>query len=142
MKPSLRVVLDTNILVSALLFSQGKTANLRLAWQAGQFQPLVSKATIAELIRVLAYPKFKLTPEEQAELLADYLPFCTTVRMPAQLPTIPQCRDSFDLPFLYLADASQADYLVTGDLDLLSLADTFACPIVSVDQFLAVLTAV
>jgi RelE toxin of RelE / RelB toxin-antitoxin system len=73
-------------------------AALRLAWQAGQFQPLVSKATTTELIRVLAYPKFKLTPEEQEELLADYLPFCATVGMPAKLPPVPKCRAPFDLP--------------------------------------------
>jgi len=118
-------------------------ARLRLAWQAEQFQPLVSKVTIAELIRVLAYPKFKLTPGEQAELLADYLPFCATVRipdqLPAQLPEIPSCRDPFDLPFLTLAVVGQADYLVTGDRDLLSLADSFPCPIVTVEQFFLLL---
>jgi uncharacterized protein len=139
MKKPLRVVIDTNILVSALVFSQGKVAALRLAWQAGQFQLLVSKATTTELIRVLAYPKFKLAPEEQEELLADYLPFCATVRMPAKLPPIPKCRDPFDLPFLHLAVVGRANYLVTGDRDLLTLTDAFACPIMTVEQFLIVL---
>jgi uncharacterized protein len=128
----LRVVIDTNILVSALVFSQGKVAALRLAWQSGQFQPLVSKVTTTELIRVFAYSKFKLTPKDQEELLADYLPFCATVRMPSKLPPVPPCRDPFDLPFLHLA-------LVTGDRDLLSLADEFVCPIVTVEHFLSVL---
>jgi uncharacterized protein len=135
----LRVVIDTNILVSALVFSQGKVAALRLAWQAGQFQPLVSKVTTTELIRVFAYPKFKLTPEDQEELLADYLPFCETVRMPSKLPPVPPCRDPFDLPFLHLAVVGRANYLVTGDRDLLSIADEFACPIVTVEHFLSVL---
>jgi uncharacterized protein len=135
----LRVVIDTNILVSALVFSQGKVAALRLAWQAGQFQPLVSKVTTTELIRVFAYTKFKLTPEDQEELLADYLPFCATVQMPSKLPPVPPCRDPFDLPFLHLAVVGRANYLVTGDRDLLSLADEFACPIVTVEHFLSVL---
>jgi uncharacterized protein len=138
--PALKVVMDTNVLVSALVFSQGRIATLRLAWQAGTFQPLVSKATITELMRVLTYPKFKLTPQEQDELLADYLPFCATVRIPTPLATTPSCRDPSDLPFLHLEIASQADYLVTGDLDLLALAEEFACPIVTVDQFLAILS--
>jgi uncharacterized protein len=110
-------------------------AKLRLAWQGDCFIPLASKATITELIRVLAYPKFKLTRSEQEDLLADYLPFCETVQMPDPLPLVPQCRDLFDEPFLVLALVGQANYLITGDRDLLCLADTFSCSIVTVEQF-------
>ncbi len=70
-----RVVLDTNCLISALLFSTGRLAWLREGWQAGRFIPLVSRDTIGELIRVLAYPKFRLDAREQETLLADFLPF-------------------------------------------------------------------
>jgi uncharacterized protein len=115
--------------LSALVFG-GSTAKLRLAWQDDLVTPLASKATITELIRVLAYPKFELTASEQEDLLADYLPFCDTVPMPDVLPAIPECRDPFDAPFLVLAVVGKADYLVTGDRDLLSLADQFPCPIV------------
>jgi putative PIN family toxin of toxin-antitoxin system len=90
------------------------------------------------IIRVLAYPKFKLTKAEQEDLLADYLPFCDTVLLPEQLPTIPECRDPFDVPFLVLALVGNADYLVTGDRDLLCLVDSFACPIVTVEQFFTI----
>ena len=134
MSDRLRVVIDTNLVLSALVFG-GSTAKLRLAWQSDRFIPLVSKTTIMELIRVLAYPKFKLTQEEQEDLLADYLPFCETVLLPEQLPTIPECRDPFDEPFLVLALVGNANYLVTGDRDLLCLVDSFACPIVTVEQF-------
>jgi putative PIN family toxin of toxin-antitoxin system len=134
-----RVVLDTNLVVSALVFAQGRLAVLRRAWQSGYCVPLVSKATTAELIRVLAYPKFKLDDDEQQELLADYLPWCATVRIPNPLPVIPDCRDPFDLPFLQLAVAGKADYLVSGDQDLLILADRFDCPIVSAEQFIQTL---
>ena len=95
--------------------------------------------TAAELIRVLAYPKFKLTAEDQQELLADYLPYCTTVRMPIKPPATPDCRDKFDLPFLQLAVAGKADYLVSGDQDLLSLAGQFVSPIITADQFIKTL---
>ncbi len=134
-----RVVIDTNLVLSALVFSQGRLSPLRLAWQGKQCQPLVSTLTAAELIRVLAYPKFKLTAADQQELLADYLPYCTTVRMPPKLPTTPDCRDQFDLPFLQLAVTGKADFLVTGDQDLLILAGKFVCPIITADQFIKTL---
>lgn len=129
-----RVVIDTNVLVSALVFG-GKMGKLRMKWQSYLFIPLASKATVTELIRVLAYPKFKLTSTEQEDLLSDYLPFCDTVIMPEQLPIIPKCRDVFDEPFLVLALVGNADYLVTGDLDLLSIKENFSCPIITVEDF-------
>jgi uncharacterized protein len=134
-----RVVIDTNILLSALVFSSGKLSIFRQLWQDDdRFQPLVSKLTVTELIRVLAYPKFQLTPTEQEDLLADYLPFCEAVQMPRELPQIPPCRDPYDETFLHLALVGQANYLVTGDRDLLSLADVFGCPIVTATHFLEI----
>lgn len=134
-----RVVIDTNLVLSALVFAQGRLTALRYAWQGGHCQPLISSVTAAELLRVLAYPKFKLSAADQQELLADYLPYCTTVRMPASLPATPDCRDPFDLPFLQLAIAGKAKYLVTGDQDLLSLNSQLACPIITADQFIQVI---
>lgn len=134
-----RVVIDTNLVLSALVFAQGRLTPLRHAWQGNRCQPLVSSVTAAELLRVLAYPKFKLSAAGQQELLADYLPYCTTVRMPARLPATPACRDPFDLPFLQLAVAGKAECLVTGDQDLLCLAERFACPIITADQYIKML---
>ena len=134
-----RVVIDTNLVLSALVFAQGRLTPLRQAWQNGQCQPLVSRVTAAELIRVLAYPKFKLTPDEQQELLADYLPYCSTVIIPSPPPHTPECRDPFDLPFLQLAIAGKANYLVSGDRDLLCLADQFKPRIMGAEEFLKVL---
>lgn len=130
----LRVVIDTNLVVSALVFG-GNVGKLRSTWQENRLIPLVSKATITELIRVLAYPKFKLTKTEQEDLLSDYLPFCDPVPMPDKLPVIPECRDRFDEPFLILALVGHADYLVTGDRDLLCLRNDFSCPIVTIEDF-------
>jgi uncharacterized protein len=135
MNNRLRVVLDTNLVVSALVFG-GRIRRLRFSWQEDKFIPLVSKSTITELIRVLSYPKFKLTYAEQEDLLSDYLLFCETVQIPEKLPSIPECRDPFDQPFLILAIVGQADYLVTGDLDLLCLTDNFYCPILTAEHFL------
>jgi uncharacterized protein len=134
-----RVVLDTNIVLSALVFTHGRAVVLREAWQGGRCEPLVSKATVGELIRVLGYPKFRLDAEEQRELLGDYLPWCRTAAIPAKPPRTPPCRDPFDLPFLQLAVVGKADFLVTGDQDLLGIEGKLPCPIVTLDAFLAAL---
>jgi putative PIN family toxin of toxin-antitoxin system len=139
MKVPPRVVLDTNVVLSALVFTHGRLAPLRLAWQQARCHPLVSSVTAVELTRALAYPKFKLATDEQQEMLADYLPYCTAVRMPASPPPTPECRDPYDVPFLQLAVASKADYSVTGDRGLLALARRVAHPIVSADWFLITL---
>ncbi len=142
MSRSPAVVLDTNVVLSALVFSAGRIASLRHAWVADRCRPLASQLTVAELMRALAYPKFKLSPMEQEELLADYLPYCTTVPVPAKLPPVPKCRDPRDRPFLELAVFGRAAYLVTGDKDLLSLASEFTCPIVTAPAFLDLLAKV
>lgn len=135
MTAALRVVLDTHVVLSALLFSRGRLAWLRAAWQQAGFVPLVSKPTTEELLAVLAYPKFKLTPQEQRELLADYLPWCETVPMPRGLPSVAPCRDADDLMFLELASVGKADYLITGDKDLLALAPDHHPPILEPEAF-------
>jgi len=134
-----RVVIDTNLVLSALGFAQGRLTPLRLAWQGKRIQPLLCKDTAAELIRVLAYPKLKLSTEDQQELLADYLPYCLSIVIPNPPPVTPYCRDAFDLPFLQLAAAGQADFLITGDQDLLNITDAFTCPILTAEQFLKTL---
>lgn len=133
-----RVVIDTNLLVSALIFG-GRPSQLRRLWQSQCCVPLASQATITELMRVLAYPKFQLTPQEQEELLADYLPYCETITMPEIPPVTPPCRDPFDIPFLVLALIGKADYLISGDKDLLALTETFPCPILPLAEFLSLL---
>lgn len=126
-----RIVLDTNVALSALLFSRGSVGWLRSVWQQRQVRPLISQATARELIRVLAYPKFRLDADERESLLADYLPYCETVAIPKPPPEVPTCRDPHDLPFLHLAYAGRADWLVTGDSDLLALANAFTVPVVT-----------
>ena len=136
-----RVVLDTNIVVSALLFTRGPALRVRQAWQTDQLLPLASRATVAELVRVLAYPKFKLSTEDQAELLADYVPATTAVTVPEPAPAVPHCRDPHDLPFLHLAAAGRADALVSGDADLLALAGQTSFRILTLAELLQHLPA-
>jgi putative PIN family toxin of toxin-antitoxin system len=122
---SLRLVFDTNSAVSALLFDQGRLAWLRTFWHRSEYTSLASKATVQELIRVLAYPKFKLGEQEVQALLADYLPFVESVALPVKMPDFPRCRDENDQMFIELAYIGKADVLVTGDADLLTMDNEF-----------------
>jgi putative PIN family toxin of toxin-antitoxin system len=115
-----RIVFDTNVVLSALLFTHGRLSWLVDHWQAGGCVPLVSRATAWELTRILAYPKFRLSPDEQLEALGGYIPFCETVNVLKSCPAV--CRDGRDQAFLDLAESGKADLLVTGDEDLLVLA--------------------
>lgn len=130
------VVLDTNVVLSALVFGGGSSARVRDGWQSGRFVPLASAATARELVRVLAYPKFKLSAQEQEDLLADYIPWVRVVRIPEPPPAVPGCRDPLDVAFLHLAVAGRARVLVSGDKDLLALAGARdLCPVLTMDEF-------
>lgn len=132
-----RVVLDTNCLVSALIFSHGKAGQLRAAWQRGDIIPLVCRESITELIRVFGYQKFKLDQEDIESLLADILPWTETVEMNANHDAIESLRDEDDAVFIRLAQATGATFLVSGDKHLLELRDTFPeLHIVSLAEFM------
>jgi putative PIN family toxin of toxin-antitoxin system len=131
-----RVVLDTNIVLSALLFGGGPAGRVRMGWQARRFVPLASASTAQELVRVLAHPNFRLSARDQEELLADWLPWVEVVLMPDRLFATPRCRDPHDLPFLHLTIVARAHSLVSGDADLLALAETRAlCTVMGVAEF-------
>jgi uncharacterized protein len=129
-----RVVFDTNIVLSALVFGR-LLAWLRGAWARGVVVPVVCRETTTELLRVLSYPKFELTPTERDQLLAEYLPFAEIAQLPESLPILPvACRDRDDVVFIQLALTANVDCLVSGDRDLGVLRDVAPVPIASVDE--------
>ncbi|MEA5391445.1 PIN domain-containing protein [Cyanobium gracile UHCC 0139] len=103
---TIRVVLDTNVLVSALLFENGRRAWLRRTWQTAAITPVLSESSARELIRVLAYPRFRLTRADVDRLLADVLPWCPTHAGPLKPGQI-QVRDPKDQVFLDQALAAE-----------------------------------
>jgi uncharacterized protein len=130
----IRVVLDTNVLVSSLLFA-GPPSHLVSLWRERRIVLLLSKAVFIEYLRVLAYPKFKLSGEEIKALVEEYLlPFAamvTVVETPAIIP-----EDPADDKFLALAAAGRARYLVSGDKHLLALREYRRVKIVTPREFL------
>lgn len=137
-----RVVLDTNCVVSALLFVRGKASWIRDAWMARRFVPLVSHHTADELIRVLSYSKFHLDHFEQEMLIADYLPFAEVVKVKKKVLDLPTLKDPDDLMFLSLALTGRADAIVSGDAHLLMIKAKFkTIPLLSLAEFSAWLGA-
>lgn len=130
----IRAVLDTNVIVSALLFS-GPSSQLLSAWQSSRLQPVVSAQIFDEYLRVLAYPKFKLTSAEIRGLIEEeLLPFIETVKVPPS--AVPTVRDLDDVKFITCAVTAGVRWLVSGDNDLLSLHRIKSVEIVSVATFL------
>lgn len=135
----LRVVLDTNTLISALLFGGDSWRRLRNSWQTGRIIPLVCRKTTLEFIRVLKYPKFTLTLEEREILMADFLPFTEVITVSEENSTMPRCRDMDDQIFLELAQQGNASFLVSGDKDLLDCASRTGFKIITPSEFTALI---
>ena len=135
MKPSVpRVVLDTNVLVSALIF-RGSINALVPLWQEGKIRPLVSKDVLVEYLRALSYPKFELSKSEVLSLIKGcVLPFAETISVKTDLRAIAE--DPDDDKFLALALEGRADVLISGDKHLLALGDFRGIPILRAHQFL------
>lgn len=131
----IRAVLDTSVLVSALLF-EGPVGRLVPLWREGRFVPVVSKDILVEYLRVLAYPKFGLTADEITSLVEEVvLPFAVTVRTGGGKPSIIR-EDPEDDKFLYAAAAGKARFVVSGDRHLLPLGEHQGAKIVTARAFL------
>ena len=115
-----RVILDTNVLLSRLLLPASKPSRVVRRF-LDRAQPIVSEETLKELAETLSPPKLDLyvsRPDRQKffELfarVAEWVPVTTTIR---------RCRDPKDDKFLELAIDGNADWIITGDKDLLELS--------------------
>ena len=128
------VVIDTNVFLSALLFG-GTPGKLISLWKSGKIQPQLNKTTVAELLRVLAYPKFELTENEiQYLIYVEILPFCKVVATKSG-PAIITENPSDDV-FLRCCEVSNAKALISGDSHLLALKSYGKASILTPLQFL------
>jgi len=132
----MRAVLDTNILCSALLTPRGLTDRLYRAWREGRFQLLTSEEQLEEFRRVTRYPRLKpfIEPAAAGAMHNGLRRLAVLI---AKLPVVDASRDPGDNFLLAMAQAGEADVLVTGDKhDLLSLKAFQRTRIVTVRQFL------
>ena len=132
----MRLVVDTNILISALLVEASLSAHLIVLWRQGLFDLLTSAEQLDELMRVTRYPKIRerLTPALAGRLINELRNIAVLLK---NLPTVTVCQDPHDDYLLAMAAAGAADFLVTGDKrDLLGLKLHEGTKIVSVRDFL------
>lgn len=109
----IRVVLDTNVIVSAVLTRGGLESHiLRLALN-GELKPYASLPILREYAEVLARPKFRLTKSAQQQIV-EGIQRATMVVAPK--PRLLVCPDPEDNMFLECAEAAHAEYLITGNL--------------------------
>ena len=114
-----KVVFDTNILVSALLFKGGLAALVDL-WKKGRLIPVLSRETFQEFKAVLEYPKFSLMRQEIKVIIAEeVLPYFEVIEIADTVKGI--CRDADDDKFIACGVSAGADFIVSGDKDLLDM---------------------
>ena len=132
----MRVVIDTNVFISALLSSRSLPAQLVALWQKGHFSLLTSIEQIEELRRVTRYSKIRarLSPMLAGRLVNELRRIATVLD---DLPVVTICRDPWDNYLLATVEAGAANMLITGDkADLLSLERHAGARIITVRQFL------
>ena len=137
----IRVVLDANVFVSALISSAGPPARVLQQWEEERFAVVISEAILQELDRVLHYPrlyqKYKLSEERISRFLGLLRTQCVLVEPTIKLSVIK--RDPTDDRYLECAIAGEAEIIVSGDDHLLGLATHKDIQILSPAGFLAFL---
>ena len=132
----MRLVIDTNVLISALLAEKSLPAHLIVLWREGRFDLLTSSDQLDELMRVTRYPKIRerLAPALAGRLINELRDIAVTVKDP---PTVTVSPDPHDDYLLAIASAGSADFLVTGDKrDLLALRLYEGTKIITARDFL------
>lgn len=118
-----RVVFDTNVLLSLFVFADSRFAPLLGEVDAGRWVAYSSEACFAEYQRVLGYPIFALSAQQQHDATEAWQQRLVMISVPlTENVALPRCTDRDDQKFLELARAARADWLVTADKALLKLA--------------------
>jgi len=135
----MRVILDANILLSALLAPLGAPAKILAAWERKLFTLVACENLVSELRDVASRPFFRAKLRAGvAEMLAISIQDLSSYY--EDLPSGPVAPDPKDSYLLALAEASHADFLVTGDQELLALGSHKSTKIVSAREFAAMFT--
>jgi putative PIN family toxin of toxin-antitoxin system len=136
----LRVVIDTNLLVSYALAKGEILSRLIDHWERGTFVYLTSPPIVEELKEVLQRPYLRAKMAADPQPLIDIVE-ADTEQMPGELSLKGICRDPKDDIFISCAVEGNADYIVTGDKDLLDLGEYQGVKIIRAREFVIVLDA-
>lgn len=137
----MRVVLDANVLVSAILSPREAPAQILQAWQAEEFDVVISDAILAEIGRVLRYPKIARRHRWSREQLHTFLDDLAHIAIPTpgELTLAVITNDPPDNRYLECAVEGDVDYIVSGDNDLLELGTYKGIKILTPRAFLDIL---
>ena len=112
----MRVILDTNVLLGALISPHGPPEAIYRAWRAAKFELVTSTTQLDELRRVSRYPKLKtILPAHRVGTMVNNMQRAIVLGALPSLPDAMEINDPNDAFLLAMALASEADYLVTGD---------------------------
>jgi hypothetical protein len=137
----MRVVLDANVFISAVIPDQGSPAEILRRWEGREFDLVISPSILEEVRRVIHYPKIQeryRLPEDAVQNLLALLRNQTILVEP-QVALENLDRDPDDDRYLECAVAGSADYIVSGDAHLLNLESYEGIEILSPTAFLALL---
>jgi putative PIN family toxin of toxin-antitoxin system len=133
----IRAVLDTNVLVSALITPSGPPRRILTAWRRREFELLTCLPLLRELNRVLHYPRLQGKYNLREADIFAYLGLLrvrgTIVAIPDEIP--PMCSDPTDDKLLACALVAQASYVVTGNRHVLILDQVGPAQIVTPSTF-------
>ena len=135
MKP--RIVLDTNNLISGVFFERGNEARVLEEALAGRVRLLASLETLDEFQETVSKPKFQLSPSEVLAVFQLIVSTCEIILAPRKAQV--KCRDPDDQKFLDCAVAGRAQFLVTGDRDLLTMRRVGRTKIVTAAELITIL---
>lgn len=123
----MKVVLDTNVLVSGLMFPSSTPGRIVAAWSEAQFDVVSSHEQLVEIGRVLGYPRIRRILKWSDQRIEQFvkLLFVRVEVVERDLTATEIPRDPDDAPILGILVAAEADFLVTGDRDLLALRDRY-----------------
>lgn len=122
---AMRVVLDTNVLVSGLAYPTSIPGRILSAWRQGGVSLVLSRYILDEMVRVLPrLSRISMTAGEIRDLADSFLFLAEIVEPSGELDE--ELRDRADQAILGTLRAARADYLITGDKDLLALAERYA----------------
>jgi len=139
----LKVVLDTNVIVSGVITDSGAPFDIIRRWRNGEFAIVVSEPILQEIDKVLHYPKIKnkrrLTDQNIGNVLKQLRNYSINTPSDVNLEVVPE--DPADDKFISVAVEAEADYIISGDRHLKDLNSYRGIRILSPNEFIRMLDA-
>jgi hypothetical protein len=139
----IKVVLDTNVIISGVIMDRGTTYQIIKKWENGEFEVVSSELILQEIQRVLCYPHIKnrknLTEKRIESILNTLRAYAIITPARSEISVI--LEDPKDDMFIVAAIEGDAEYIVSGDHHLLDIESFMGAKIISPSVFLQILNS-